>query len=893
MANTTCDCPAPSCNTTTPELPEAVIKVFTVDFKAPDITELMGPRFEEYKNGQVKIDVSVVSGFDTLFSEIENDARLGLGLFDVFITPPTIMGSVAPYNGFADLTAYIQENYLEEWLDIFPGYREIIASYNGKILMTPFDGDLLHLFYNKEILDYYNFDSPRTWQEYNDIAEQVHGKIFPATNKTLMGSCIGRLPQCAGPYWAMQVLSSMTQTKGSSEGSLFDTKNMSPLTNDALVETLKIFEKQFKYGHPTELEGCIEINMPAMKDEECVLTLNWGNAFLSNLIPGKLGIDKAPGSQKVLDRETGKLVTCTKELCPNAVYYDDIGFVNYAPYAAFGGWSGAVNGNISDEKKKLAMEFLTFSASKEQSSKLVIPQVGSREADAGYDPYRLSHMNEEDYVKQGFDRETTDAYLGTIKEGLLSPNLVVDIRFPEATKMMSILDTAVINHLNETKGVTATDQMRRDIVKDATADMKKVISEYDSRAHMEKSEKILPQYQKLRGVYGELNEDKNLIGDVRWIGYALGFVIIAMALLFSGWVAINRKHRVVKISQPIFLHLICLGVLVLSSAIFPLGIDDTDSTEQGRNAACASIPWLVSLGFSLVFSALFSKLWRINRVFAAAASLKRVVVTEKDVLKPFAVLMTLNFVILLSWTLVDPMVYERVYTDELTSYGRCMPQGNEWKGFIATLAILNFIALIIVNVQAYHARSINDELSESKYIGLVTLSMFQIFIVGVPLLVIVYNDPSAYFFVWCGIIFIICTTILLLIFVPKIVRWKSKSTNQSATASKFSTNTKWSHGNNASHASAQSQQGDTPATNRAASSASEVESKYVKKQVTFADKESELIYREKLDEIIDLVMEEHKIDITSIILKIKRADEALPVTGEDDAHPESTVVESA
>eukprot|EP00984_Skeletonema_dohrnii_P016849 scaffold7548_cov104-Skeletonema_dohrnii-CCMP3373.AAC.3 len=692
-----------------------------------------------------------------------------------------------------------------------------------------------------------------------------------------MGSCIGRLPQCAGPYWAMQVLSSMTQTKGSSEGSLFDTKDMSPLTNDALVETLKIFEKQFKYGHPTELEGCLKINMPAMQDEKCVLTLNWGNSFLRNLIPGKLGIDKAPGSQKVLDRETGKLVTCTKELCPNAVYYDDIGFVNYAPYAAFGGWSGAVNGNISDEKKKLAMEFLTFSASKEQSSKLVIPQVGSREADAGYDPYRLSHMNEEDYVKQGFDRETTDAYLGAIKEGLLSPNLVVDIRFPEATKIMSILDTAVINHLNETKGVTATDQMRRDIVKDATADMKKVISEYDSRAHVEKSEKILPQYQKLRGVYGELNEDKNLIGDVRWIGYGLGFVIIAMALLFSGWVAINRKHRVVKISQPIFLHLICLGVLVLSSAIFPLGIDDTDSTEQGRNAACASIPWLVSLGFSLVFSALFSKLWRINRVFAAAATMKRVVVTEKDVLKPFAVLMTSNFVILLSWTLVDPMVFERVYTDELTSYGRCMPQGNEWKGFIASLAILNFIALIIVNVQAYHARSINDELSESKYIGLATLSMFQIFIVGVPLLVIVYNDPS--------------------------VRWKSKSGNQ---PSRFSTNTRWSQspGNNASRASAYSQQeyasrasaysqqGDTPATNRAASSASEVESKYVK-QVTFADKESELIHREKLDEIKDLVMEEHKIDITSIILKIKRADEALPVTGEDDAHPESTVVESA
>lgn len=38
------------------------------------------------------------------------------------VAPPTIMGSVAPYNGFADLTAYIQENYLEEWLDIFRKY---------------------------------------------------------------------------------------------------------------------------------------------------------------------------------------------------------------------------------------------------------------------------------------------------------------------------------------------------------------------------------------------------------------------------------------------------------------------------------------------------------------------------------------------------------------------------------------------------------------------------------------------------------------------------------------------------------------------------------------------------------------------------------------------------
>ena len=58
-------------------------------------------------------------------------------------------------------------------------------------------------------------------------------------------------------------------------------------------------------------------------------------------------------------------------------------------------------------------------------------------------------------------------------------------------------------------------------------------------------------------------------------------------------------------------------------------------------------------------------------MFRAAKSMKRVIITEKDVLKPLVALMSLNIIILLSWTLVDPPVFERVQIDELTSYGRC------------------------------------------------------------------------------------------------------------------------------------------------------------------------------------------------------------------------------
>ena len=75
-----CDCSAPSA---VAEEPEAVIKVLTLDWKAKDVIDLLGPRFEEFKNGRVKVETSTVSGFDTLFGEIESDARSGVGLFDV------------------------------------------------------------------------------------------------------------------------------------------------------------------------------------------------------------------------------------------------------------------------------------------------------------------------------------------------------------------------------------------------------------------------------------------------------------------------------------------------------------------------------------------------------------------------------------------------------------------------------------------------------------------------------------------------------------------------------------------------------------------------------------------------------------------------------------------
>ena len=63
-ATPVCDCAPPTTtlfNTTTEPL---VLKILTLDWKAKDVEELMVPRFEAYKNGNVKVEVTSVTGFD-------------------------------------------------------------------------------------------------------------------------------------------------------------------------------------------------------------------------------------------------------------------------------------------------------------------------------------------------------------------------------------------------------------------------------------------------------------------------------------------------------------------------------------------------------------------------------------------------------------------------------------------------------------------------------------------------------------------------------------------------------------------------------------------------------------------------------------------------------------
>ena len=286
-----------------------------------------------------------------------------------------------------------------------------------------------------------------------------------------------------------------------------------------------------------------------------------------------------------------------------------------------------------------------------------------------------------------------------------------------------------------------------------------------------------------------LQTDMNYIGHLRILGYAMFAMIFFLSVGFFAFAVRYRNNDVIRKSQPFFLYMICLGIVLMGSAIIPLTIDDEYRSQQACDAACMSIPWLLSIGFVTTLSALFSKIWRVNLIFNNPHKFKRIKVEEKDVIVPFTILMTANIIVLLCWTLIAPLQFERKASSGTDNwnrvyksyYGVCVSTSEGVGGstayvFPIILAAINLSTLILANIQAYRARKIKVEYSESHYMAMAMVCMLEALVIGVPIIALVRENPQVNFIVFTILIFVMCMAILLLIFVPKVVYTRQRVT---------------------------------------------------------------------------------------------------------------------
>ena len=264
-------------------------------------------------------------------------------------------------------------------------------------------------------------------------------------------------------------------------------------------------------------------------------------------------------------------------------------------------------------------------------------------------------------------------------------------------------------------------------------------------------------------------------GSIRASGLVLMGLAIFTAIFFAVWVLVHREKRIVKAMQPQFLTTVCFGMLVIATSIVPLSLEDDIRTQAGRDIACMASPWLLSLGFSIAILSLYAKLWRINQVFNGQ-HFRRVTVTSKEVSITCVVMATINIILLLVWTFVDPLRYEKrsVENEPWNQYGTCSSKGAAGTALLILTLLFNAAALVIACYQAYKARAISDEYSESKNLGIALFGWVEILLVGLPVLYLIEHDNSnAKYFLQVVLIVAICLSMLLIIFVPILLHFRA------------------------------------------------------------------------------------------------------------------------
>ena len=148
-----------------------------------------GPLWEELTG--IKL-VVVESQVNEMFPKMLQEHRAGTGAYDVLNVVPSWMGDLARAGVLEPLDAYVDKyNYREELEDIGDVYRLNQMTVGDTIYGFPDDGDVLIMYYRKDVfsdpanmsefkaMHGYDLAAPETWDQFYDISKFLTDKFGP------------------------------------------------------------------------------------------------------------------------------------------------------------------------------------------------------------------------------------------------------------------------------------------------------------------------------------------------------------------------------------------------------------------------------------------------------------------------------------------------------------------------------------------------------------------------------------------------------------------------------------------------------------------------------------------------------------------------------------------
>ena len=269
------------------------------------------------------------------------------------------------------------------------------------------------------------------------------------------------------------------------------------------------------------------------------------------------------------------------------------------------------------------------------------------------------------------------------------------------------------------------------------------------------------------------------------LGISFLGIVLSVIMLSINW--IYRKHKVIKASSPYMNFVIITGCMFGFLSVPLLSVENLDVNYKVPLASyyvlCNIRPFLLSIGFTLSFGALFAKTFRIYLVFRDPWTRKRAA-KDRKLFAIIGVLLAYDIVVMVLWVSVNPLALVRSllnynpeeFTEDIYCY--CAPSSSASSGatsvnFLAWIALvtlpkailLAFGIFLVIQTGKIKAEFFRD----AKYTGIAIFGVMIASGFGVPtaLLTMLFFQTNITYIVASVTILSCSYLILLMVFVPK------------------------------------------------------------------------------------------------------------------------------
>ena len=347
----------------------------------------------------------------------------------------------APFEGDTASKGLLDE--MPDWvkvqidMDDYVGYLKApVGTWDGKTYRISIDGDCHSFAYRKDYLTDAAIsaatgmtEAPTTWQQVQAFSNAVKGQKDPLTGLDAFGF-LDPLKGWGGfGFYFLEDRASAYAKHPDDPAWLFDPDTMKPrVNNPAWVQAIQDVMDTMPVLPPDQINA--DPGTTAFQQFLAgtgAMICWWGDVGSSartsdgSVVGDVVGFSINPGSDKVYNARTAAWETPATP--------------NFAPNMAYLGWGVYVTSRVTaDEKKRKA----AWSAAAHLGGKDIALWMAAYPS--GFQPYRNSQFNYDEWEAAGYDRAFIEDYLGSNLDSYNHPNAAIEPRIPGIFQYYSVAE---------------------------------------------------------------------------------------------------------------------------------------------------------------------------------------------------------------------------------------------------------------------------------------------------------------------------------------------------------------------------------------------------------------------------------------------------------------------